>query len=66
MSDDKKRRGVLAQGIYGLVIGVACALAIPLGLPLSVIALVPAALALGFGAAHVRDAILWDRSREQH
>jgi len=66
MSEHSKRRGNLAQGIYGLVIGFACLAVMPLGLPLSIIALVPAALALGFGASHIREALQADETLEQH
>lgn len=65
VADNKTRRSALAQGIYGIVIGLICLVFIPLGLPLSVIAMVPATLALGFGAALIRDAILWDETHEQ-
>lgn len=47
----------MAQGIYGLVIGGVCLVAVPFDLPLTAIALVPAILALGFGGMHVRDAL---------
>jgi len=59
---DKKTRSLMAQGIYGTVIGVVCLLAIPYDLPLTAIALVPALLALGFGGMHIRDAILAKRA----
>lgn len=65
MSDHKTRRGALIQGIYGLFIGFLCVAAIPLGLPLSWIAMVPATLALGFGFSHIRDAIIWDQTHSE-
>ncbi len=65
MNDHPTRRSVLAQGIYGLVIGLIFVAFIPFDLPLTVIALVPAILALGFGGAHIRDAILWDQRHPQ-
>lgn len=61
MAEQDKRRANLLQGIYGLVIGIGCLAVIPLGLPLSAIAIVPATLALGFGASHLREAWLHDQ-----
>jgi hydrogenase/urease accessory protein HupE len=52
----------MAQGIYGVVIGLICLVAIPYDLPLTAVALVPAILALGFGGMHIRDAILQRRA----
>ncbi len=66
MAEHDKRRGNLLQGIYGLVIGFVCLAVIPLGLPLSAIALVPATLALGFGASHIREALLDDATLREH
>jgi len=56
--DDKKLRGLLVQGVYGLVLGAVFAAFIPFDLPLSSMALVPAILALGFGGAHLREALI--------
>ena len=56
--DDGRLRGLLVQGIYGLVLGMVFAAFIPFDLPLSSMALVPAILALRFGAAHLREALL--------
>ena len=53
---DRKLRGLVIQGVYGLLLGLVFAAFIPFDLPLSSIALVPAILALGFGGAHLRDA----------
>jgi len=56
--DDRKLRGLFVQGVYGLVLGAVFAACIPFDLPLSSMALVPAILALGFGAVHLREAVL--------
>lgn len=56
--DDSKLRGLVIQGVYGLVLGLVFAALIPFDLPLSSIALVPAILALGFGGAHLRAALV--------
>ena len=61
-SSNNKTRSLMAQGIYGTVIGLVCLAAIPYDLPLTAIALVPAILALGFGGMHIRDAILSKRA----
>ncbi|NIR83864.1 MAG: hypothetical protein GWN53_09035 [Gammaproteobacteria bacterium] len=56
--DTLKLRGLVVQGVYGLVLGLVFAAFIPFDLPLSSMALVPAILALGFGGAHLREAFL--------
>ena len=56
--DKARLRGLLVQGVYGLLLGMVFAAFIPFDLPLSSMALVPAILALGFGAAHLREAFL--------
>ena len=56
--DKRKLRGLFVQGVYGLVLGMVFAAFIPFDLPLSSMAIVPAILALGFGAAHLREALL--------
>jgi hypothetical protein len=54
---NERLRGLVIQGVYGLVLGLVFAAFIPFDLPLSSAAMVPAILALGFGAAHLRDAV---------
>jgi hypothetical protein len=56
--DTSKLRGLVVQGVYGMVLGLVFAAFIPFDLPLSSMALVPAILALGFGGAHLREAFL--------
>lgn len=56
--NDRKLRGLVIQGVYGLLLGLVFAAFIPFDLPLSSIAMVPAILALGFGGAHLREAFV--------
>jgi hypothetical protein len=62
LTAQKKPGSLMAQGIYGMVIGIVCLAAIPYDLPLTAVALVPAIMALGFGGIHIRDAILAKRA----